>query len=914
MQSTKLISIFIASSEELKPERDMLAIVANDLTTSLSKVGYFINAVRWEGLDASMPMEHKQKDYNDKLRQCDMCIVLYWTKFGMYTKSELDTAVNAMRRGENPRKVYIYFKNEDADHVITDELRNFRDTMSTEYGHFYTPFSNTDTLKAHFLLQFIEYQSHIFKQQNIVEVKDGRIYVGNTEYIKLKNVPFAGNNEDYNSLVNDIKELELDLADMNPSTRRYLQKAEIYQQKKERLANMESSLWDTAFLITKLYTSKCSERLERAIALFNAGDNKGAQAILNEKEIDNDIEHNLRLIKLGEEGKKGFTDCIKQYCLRIKTLQNSYTNSHEEVCLLYEKVIELSRNRISARWFYDILWGYIDYLYEQNIYSTKLEFCDELLDFIQNTFDLESEYGKSCIAEALSYIAEMHTNLYIYDKAEEEYKKAISVCNDLVDDFSQNYVHRLTICLNGLAYLKMDLDDYKAAKELLKKSLCLQEESYQMSHEETFATSLSECMGDYANILRVEGNLLESISMGEKSLAILPKKDYNQRSLAISYQNLGISYCYISNYPKSVELLKKSVNTFRDLYKESPNSIRIDFANSLTYLATSLYLTEDFEQSLKCANEAIELIEIQEKINPGVHSLLLVDAIAEKSRNYIALCMFKKANISLAEIISYLRDRLKNDMSIVVQHELANLLVINSHVHRLYLKSANEAINEMNEAINFYTLLAQHMPKIYDVRLAEYLIQVIPLRVLSHDGSRGEDEGLKAIEILEQVGIHTDPYNITLMSYCYLNLGELYQKVLSNSNKAMDYLLKAQLMSQNSIDLSGTHTRKSKVFNTTLYCNLGNTYYSLGKIHEANKTFQLALDSVDVSRISLQEIELYISYSLFLLRCHQHEEALSFAHLALNKNKEYETYLEDKSVLHNEIQSLLEECMNVHQN
>lgn len=913
MQSTKLISIFIASSEELKPERDMLAIVANDLTTSLSKVGYFINAVRWEGLDASMPMEHKQKDYNDKLRECDMCIVLYWTKFGMYTKSELDTAVNAMRRGENPRKVYVYFKNEDAEHVITDELKNFRDTMSTEYGHFYTPFANTDTLKAHFLLQFIEYQSHIFKQQNIVEVKDGRIYVGNTEYIKLKNVPFAGNNEDYNSLVNDIKELELDLADMNPSTVRYLQKAEIYQQKKERLAKMELSLWDTAFLITKLCTSKCSERLERAIALFNAGDNKGAQAILNEKEIDKDIEHNLRLIKLGEEGKKGFTDCIKQYCLRIKTLQNSYTNNHEEVCLLYEKVITLSRNRISSSWFYDILWGYIDYLYEQNIYSTKLEFCDELLDFIQNTFDLESEYGKSCIAEALSYIAEMHTNLHIYNKAEEEYNKAISVCNDLVHDFSKNYVHRLTICLNGLAYLKIDLDDYKAAKDILKESVDLQEESYQISHDEITATSLSECMADYANILRVEGNLVESISFGEKSLAMLPKKDYNRRSLAISYQNLGISYCFISNYPKSIELLEKAVNTFRDLYKESPNSVRIDFANTLIYLATSLYLAEDFEQSLKCANEAIELIEIQEKINPGVHSLLLVDAIAEKSRNYIALCMFKKANIRLGEIISYLRDRLKNDMSIVVQHELANLLVINSHVHRLYLKSTNEAINEMNEAINFYTLLAQHMPKIYDVRLAEYLIQVIPLRILSHDGSRGEDEGLKALEILEQIGNHTDPYNITLMSYCYLNLGELYQKVLSNSNKAMDCLKKAQLMSLDSIELSDTHTRKSKAFNTTLYCNFGNCYYSLGKIQEAEKTFQLALDSVDGSRVSLQEIELYISYSLFLLRCNQHEKALSFAHLALNKNKEYETYLEDKSVLHNEIQSLLEE-LNVHQN
>ena len=72
---------------------------------------------------------------------------------------------------------------------------------------------------------------------------------------------------------------------------------------KEKLAKMESSLWDTALMITRLSTTKCSDRLNRAMDLFSNGDNKGAQAILNEAEIEKDIEHNLNLIKLGEEGR-----------------------------------------------------------------------------------------------------------------------------------------------------------------------------------------------------------------------------------------------------------------------------------------------------------------------------------------------------------------------------------------------------------------------------------------------------------------------------------------------------------------------------------------------------------------------------------------------------------------------------------
>ena len=77
-------------------------------------------------------------------------------------------------------------------------MKKFRDEFPAKYGHFYCTFANTDTLKADFLLQFMEYQGKQLKNSNAIEIKDSQIVVGGKTYVDLKNVPFAGNNEEYN--------------------------------------------------------------------------------------------------------------------------------------------------------------------------------------------------------------------------------------------------------------------------------------------------------------------------------------------------------------------------------------------------------------------------------------------------------------------------------------------------------------------------------------------------------------------------------------------------------------------------------------------------------------------------------------------------------------------------------------------
>lgn len=353
-----IIEIFLASSKELEEERRMMGNLANTLNTVLKPLGIQVIVVKWEDLDASMGVEHKQEEYNKKLRECEMCMVLYWSNFGEFTKREFDIAYEGLTAGNNPRKLYVYFK--DGEKEPTQELKEFRDSFPTKYGHFFSTFKNIDTLITHFLLQFMDYQSQILKEHNIVELRDGKVLVGGKEYISLQNVPFAGNNETYNKLKEDILELEDDLAELDPDNPRYKKKSEKLYNLKEELKSLESGLWDTALEITKLCSQKCSERLQRAMDYFNQGDNKAAAAILKENEIYKDAQQNINLIKLGREG---LLVNIEELLLKIKLLSPS---------VYYQKVVNAAYEEISA-----ILTNVIEYAsIAYGKYSKEvLEFC-----------------------------------------------------------------------------------------------------------------------------------------------------------------------------------------------------------------------------------------------------------------------------------------------------------------------------------------------------------------------------------------------------------------------------------------------------------------------------------------------------------------------------------------------------------
>ena len=118
-------------------------------------------------------------EYYRKLKNCEMCLVLYWTKFEDQTKDE-DAAYSELCAGRNSQKIYVYFKDTKD---ITPELKNFKESFSTKYGHFFCRFENVDTMILNFLPQVDDCQNKPLEVR--LKVRDLRVKTGGEAFHQL---------------------------------------------------------------------------------------------------------------------------------------------------------------------------------------------------------------------------------------------------------------------------------------------------------------------------------------------------------------------------------------------------------------------------------------------------------------------------------------------------------------------------------------------------------------------------------------------------------------------------------------------------------------------------------------------------------------------------------------------------------
>ncbi len=145
------MKIFLASSDELSHEREYLAGVVFYLGRLLHdmRLEHRVELVKWEYLDSSMGVVHKQEEYNQELVACDAAIVLFWRKFGEYTESEFRTALNGVRLGGFPRRLVVLFK--ETGEEMSPELEAYRRNLATADDIAIGTFSSDVELRSNFL-------------------------------------------------------------------------------------------------------------------------------------------------------------------------------------------------------------------------------------------------------------------------------------------------------------------------------------------------------------------------------------------------------------------------------------------------------------------------------------------------------------------------------------------------------------------------------------------------------------------------------------------------------------------------------------------------------------------------------------------------------------------------------------------
>ena len=529
----KTVRVFIASSNELTPEREKFDTLFNHLNEIYTARGVNLKSVKWEFLDSSMGREHKQQEYNRELKTCDICVVMFWQKFGDYTKEELDVANAELQANRKPVRIYVFFK-EPGD--ISAELQEFKHNFDKEYsyGHFYCTFDCTDKLQLDFVLQLER-----FLNSSLVKVENSQIKIDEVVVAHMDNVAFAAGNEKYRSLREQLQELNEDIEDLESSAPLSASKEERLNKKKqkrnelrEQLKEHEQVLLGAAVRVAQFAGERISDRMKRAVALFEQGKVSEANAVLDEAERDADeILKGIREIKT--VGKQSVDELLIRASYMLADERYSIDKRITNTENVYKKALELALEcSYEDEKHHKLLCDYFDFLSKYGKYKEALDIAFQNLELSERVFGKEHQNT----ATSHDKIGLAYYGLKKYEKALEFYTKALTIYKNIYR--GEHYSIANSYNNIGSTYHCLGKDNYKNALEFYTKALGICKNIYGEEHSDTACSynnigSIYHCLGNYEKALEFH---TKALTISKKVLG------EEHQITAMLYVNVGIDY------------------------------------------------------------------------------------------------------------------------------------------------------------------------------------------------------------------------------------------------------------------------------------------------------------------------------------------------------------------------------------
>ena len=571
----RVIKLFIASSYELKEERDAITAFVAGLNVTLNKQNVNLQPVRWEFLSSSWSVGDKQEEYNKKVRESDICFVLFWTIRGKFTCEEMDTAYRQLVSGA-PNKLYVFFKDITEEDRVTKKLSKkdiknlelFRNSLYDKYHNWPVCFEHVDTLKMEILRNLFIYLNEDLPGGSLFSFGNGKIHISENTSIDLKNVPFYGNNEEYQQLCANIDKTKKLLTIYKPEDSEYAKYSQELLTLTQRQEDIEKGVWETAVEVSKLKAGQSSGRLKRAIQLFEEGNSKAAQALLDESRIAHDVQQNLHLVQLGKDGRQGLQTNLDEYLLKIKLVTDDMEERwQDKVKALFEKCFEIGEDNL-----------------EKEKYASLLSRCDGFYSFIGDS-TLALDYGKKAMRIRLDIFGEKHPDVAAsynnvgctygelgeYEKELEYLLKALDIRRDI---FGEKHPD-VAASYNNVGCTYGELGEHEKELEYLLKALDIWQNIFGEKHPNVAAS--------YNNIGTTYGALGEHKKALDYKLKALDiwRDIFGEKhpNVATSYNNIGATYGKLGEHKKALDYKLKALDIRRDIFGEKHPDVAASYNN-----------------------------------------------------------------------------------------------------------------------------------------------------------------------------------------------------------------------------------------------------------------------------------------------------------------------------------------------
>lgn len=555
-RTVKTIKIFIASSSELKNDRDAFGDFIMRLQKHYETRDYSFQLEKWEYLNPAYNNKRKQDEYNDIIRECDLFVVIFHTKIGEFTLEEFEVALEECRKRSLP--LFIYFKDLQGREK-PDDIKQFQNRIVTELKHFWGVYNNNDKLFLDFVLWL---DSYLFDGNSELKANDNIVTLGGVEVARMSELSFAANNDGFKQMYQTIQEYPDIIQKLRERTLKYPDDKEFQDELQQALDNFNALktkfkdyqhlLLNTAKLIANWNQEQTNEQLQRAIITFESGNMDGANAILNEIALEAEA-----FYKHFENNRKQLHKYIDAFQLQAKTemakLDTPISERIATVAEIYYKADDWA-NRSS--------------------YPLK-KYANLLLDYARFLLD---------------YVAN-------YQKAKQFYERLIGLYEEIYDDNSSH----MCIAYNNIGMVCYHESEYTNALEYYFKALAILENIYSRKNP-LFALTYN----NIGNIYLEQGDCTKALEFFSKALAIFELfLDDNDPDMAIAYNNFGM-VCYykydlanaLEYYFKALSILENANDSENPLLATIFNNIGIvyieqkDFVKAFEFFSKALVIDE----------------------------------------------------------------------------------------------------------------------------------------------------------------------------------------------------------------------------------------------------------------------------------------------------------------------------------
>ncbi len=668
----KNITVFLASSDELKNDRNSFHSLVASLDEIFEPRGYRIRCRRWEDFSAFCTGTRTQDDYNRIVRASDICICMFHRKAGEYTIEEFNQALDEYVKSQSHPKTFVYIRALIEGEMEDEALKRFKEDLFDRVGHYWCNYATDDAMKLHFVMQLERIIPSVSGNASVTEgnhfkIENGVVSLYGHKIAELDNLSFAAENPEYLSLKESIARLNTEIARLRATGVAELQpmidekQAELYK-KRESLNRLESRLFDLALSINKLIGSgtPVSERKRLAIEMFERGNSKGVVEILNEKDIAADaaqarkeIEQGKLLVDSGrsliEAGLQKTRSLAEEYVLRAKALMTDYAEPRrfELACHAYEQGIELTRANLSEEELAKSLFEYGHFLQTNKRYDLAEVRYRENLDICQRLAAISPYAYEPDLAGTQNNLGVLYNNTQRYKESEKMYLSALKICQRLTAANPQVYEPDLAMTQNNLGLLYSDIRRYEESEEMHLSAV----EIYQrltivnpQVYEPDLAMAQSNLGTLYKDTRRYEDSEKLCLSAMEirRRLAAANPQVY-EPDLAMTQYNLGCLYSDTQRYEDSEKMYLSAMEIRRRLAVANPQVYEPDLADTQYNLGCLYYNIQRYEDSEEMYLSALEVYQRLTAVNPQVYEPYLVRACNNLSFLFLAQGNFEEA-------------------------------------------------------------------------------------------------------------------------------------------------------------------------------------------------------------------------------------------------------------------------------